>query len=184
MRLREDDDAPGCLPGVRPERVRDARFFAGFFPRGASDDGGRGEFDESAEIWRFNSAISSPRARTTRSSSATCPVTTANMRFSSPYSARNAAFSARNPEFSARSAAFSTASRSSGARSGTTTPCPTPAIDQLDTPKITPHQPHQPRRHQLNNYGTQAPTGEVFDLRSAVLGCHNGLLTCSDASLP
>jgi hypothetical protein len=47
-RLREDDDAPGCLPGLRPERVRDERFFAGFFDHGASEDGGREEFDESA----------------------------------------------------------------------------------------------------------------------------------------
>jgi len=47
------------LPGLRPDLVPDERFFAGFFAHGASDDGGRGEFDESAEDRRFNSAISS-----------------------------------------------------------------------------------------------------------------------------
>jgi hypothetical protein len=29
IRLREDDDAPGCLPGLRPDLLRDERFFAG-----------------------------------------------------------------------------------------------------------------------------------------------------------
>ena len=48
MRLREDDDAPGCFPGARPDLVRDERFLAGFFDQGASEDGGREEFDESA----------------------------------------------------------------------------------------------------------------------------------------
>lgn len=72
MRLREDDDAPGCLPGLRPERVRDERFFAGFYDHGASDDGGREEFDESAEDPRLNSAISSACSLTIRSSSTTC----------------------------------------------------------------------------------------------------------------
>jgi hypothetical protein len=55
-RLREDDAAPGCLPGLRPNLVRDERFFAGFFDHGASDDGGREEFNESADTWRSNSA--------------------------------------------------------------------------------------------------------------------------------
>lgn len=30
-------DAPGCLPGLRPDLVRDDRFFAGFLTHGASD---------------------------------------------------------------------------------------------------------------------------------------------------
>jgi hypothetical protein len=47
-RPREDDDAPGCLPGLRPEAVRNERLRAGFFDHGASDEGGRDEFDESA----------------------------------------------------------------------------------------------------------------------------------------
>jgi hypothetical protein len=55
-RLREDDDVSGCLPGLRPDLVRDERFFAGFFDHCASDDGGREEFDESAKDRRFNSA--------------------------------------------------------------------------------------------------------------------------------
>jgi hypothetical protein len=71
-RPREDDDAPNCLPGLRPDLVRDERFLAGFFDHGASDDGGRDEFDES-ELNR-------------RSSSATRSVTTANIRFNSAFS--------------------------------------------------------------------------------------------------
>jgi hypothetical protein len=106
MRLREDDDAPGCLPGLRPDLLRDERFFAGFFDHGASDDGGREEFDES-EANR-------------RSSSATRSVNAATMRSNSSCSTRKAAFSAR-------SAAFSAASCPSGARSGTTTPSPDPS---------------------------------------------------------
>jgi hypothetical protein len=31
-----------------PDRVRDERFFAGFFSHGASEEGGRDEFDEAA----------------------------------------------------------------------------------------------------------------------------------------
>jgi hypothetical protein len=73
-RLREDDGAPGCLPGLRPDLVRDERFLAGFFDHGASDDGGREEFDESAEDRRLNSAISSACSLTIRSSSTTCAV--------------------------------------------------------------------------------------------------------------
>jgi hypothetical protein len=110
VRLREDDDAPGCLPGLRPDLPRDERFFAGFFDHGASDDGGREEFDESEANCRSNCA--------TRSISA------ANMRSNSSCPTRNAEFSLRKPAFSARNAAFSAASRPSGARSGTTTPLP------------------------------------------------------------
>lgn len=72
MRLHEDDDAPGCLSGLRPELVRDERFLAGFFDHGASDDGEREEFDESAKDWRFNSTIPSACSLTIRSSSTTC----------------------------------------------------------------------------------------------------------------
>jgi len=35
------------LPGLRPDLVRDERFFADLLSHGASDDGGRDEFDES-----------------------------------------------------------------------------------------------------------------------------------------
>jgi hypothetical protein len=70
-RLREDDDAPGCLPGSRPGLAREERFFAGFFDHGASDDGGREEFDEPAEDPRFNSAIPSACSATIRSSPTT-----------------------------------------------------------------------------------------------------------------
>jgi hypothetical protein len=44
---RDDEDAPGCLPGLRPDRPRDERFLAGFLSHGTSEDGGRDEFDES-----------------------------------------------------------------------------------------------------------------------------------------
>ena len=37
-RLREADEAPGCLPGLRPDLVRDDRFCAGFFAHGASEE--------------------------------------------------------------------------------------------------------------------------------------------------
>ncbi|MBI1758457.1 MAG: hypothetical protein HYR62_04430 [Actinobacteria bacterium] len=40
---------------LRPERVRDDRFFAGCFNHGASVDGGREEFDESPPTRRSNS---------------------------------------------------------------------------------------------------------------------------------
>jgi hypothetical protein len=56
-RLRDDEDAPGCLPGWRPDRVREERLFAGFFSHGASEDGGREEFDESSDSRRVNSAV-------------------------------------------------------------------------------------------------------------------------------
>lgn len=59
MRLRDADAVPGCLPGLRPDFVRDDRFFAGFFAHGASDNGERDEFDESADKRRSNSATSS-----------------------------------------------------------------------------------------------------------------------------
>lgn len=47
-----------------------SRFFAGFLPHGASDDGGRDEFDESPASRRSNSAIRSPCAAITRAYSA------------------------------------------------------------------------------------------------------------------
>jgi hypothetical protein len=58
-RLRDTDEAPGCFPGPRPERVREERFFAGFLSQGESEDGGREEFDESADKRRSNSVIRS-----------------------------------------------------------------------------------------------------------------------------
>jgi hypothetical protein len=116
IRLREDPDAPGCLPGLRPDRVRDERFFAGFFAHGASDDGGREEFDESAANPRSSSAIRSVNLAITAINS---PIL---------------AFSARSCATSARRAAFSAASCATDRASDTTTPCPTPAHDQLDTP--------------------------------------------------
>jgi hypothetical protein len=67
----------GCLPGLRPDLLCEDRCFAGCFDHGTSDDGGREEFDESAEDPRFNSASSSACSVTTRSSSSTravnCP---------------------------------------------------------------------------------------------------------------
>jgi hypothetical protein len=51
-----DRDTPGCLPGLRPERSRDDRGFAGFLLHGGSEDGGRDEFDESKPNRRSNSA--------------------------------------------------------------------------------------------------------------------------------
>jgi hypothetical protein len=69
-RLRETDDAPGCLPGLRPDAIRDERFFAGFLSQGASDDGGREEFDESADSRRSSAQIRSDSSATTRFSSA------------------------------------------------------------------------------------------------------------------
>jgi hypothetical protein len=50
--------------------VRDERFFAGFLSHGASDEGGREEFDESADKRRSNSQIRSDSSATTRFSSA------------------------------------------------------------------------------------------------------------------
>ena len=47
---------PGCLPGLRPERVREERFAAGFFTNGESDDSGRDEFDESRPSGARNAA--------------------------------------------------------------------------------------------------------------------------------
>jgi hypothetical protein len=65
------------LPGLRPDLVREERFFAGFFDHGSSEDGGRDEFDESAADLRLNSAISSACSATICSSSTTravnCP---------------------------------------------------------------------------------------------------------------
>jgi hypothetical protein len=119
------------LPGLRPDLDRDERFFAGFFAHGASDDGGREEFEESAAAWRFNPAISSACSLMTRSSCATCPVSAATMLFISACSTRTAASLARSSSTAARSAAFSTRSAalsaiscsSGGGRSGTSTPC-------------------------------------------------------------
>lgn len=56
MRLRDEDDEPGCLPGLRPDLVREERFAAGFFAHGASEEGGREQFDESADNRCSNSA--------------------------------------------------------------------------------------------------------------------------------
>src|SRR5205807_7833178 len=55
-----------CFPGVRPDRVRDERFLAGFFSQGRSEDGGREELDESVDRRRSNSMIRSACAATTR----------------------------------------------------------------------------------------------------------------------
>jgi len=44
---------------LRPDLVRDERFLAGFFDHGASDDGGREEFDESEPNRRSSSATRS-----------------------------------------------------------------------------------------------------------------------------
>jgi hypothetical protein len=64
MSFREDDGAPGCLPGRRPERRRADRFFAGFFSHGASVEGGREELEESLDnrsrnssTWAVNTSI-------------------------------------------------------------------------------------------------------------------------------
>ena len=120
-RLRDAKDAPGCLPGLRPDRVRDDRFLAGFLSHGASEEGGRDEFDESADRRRSSSAIRSDSS--------------ASIRFSSAFSARNAAFSAAS-------------CCSSNGASGTTTPCPTPPKDQHDTPTaVIPTHPPQPQPH-------------------------------------
>ena len=129
MRLREDDDVPGCLPGLRPDLLRDERFFAGFFDHGASDDGGREEFDESHA--------------NRRSSSATRCVNAASIRCSCSCSARNTAFSVRNPAFFARSTAFSAASCPSSGRSGMTTPSPDPSrrSTQHAGDRVTPAPP-------------------------------------------
>jgi hypothetical protein len=67
---RDDPDSPGCLPGLRPDRARDDRLRAGFLAHGASDDGGREEFDESAPRRRSNSATRSVNAATIRFNSA------------------------------------------------------------------------------------------------------------------
>jgi hypothetical protein len=83
-RLREDDDVPGCLPGLRPDLAREERFLAGFFDHGASEDGGREEFDESAEDRRLNSAISSACSATICSSSTTRAVNVPTSCCSSP----------------------------------------------------------------------------------------------------
>jgi hypothetical protein len=56
MSFREDDGAPGCLPGRRPERLREDRFLAGFFCHGASVEGGREELEESFDSRRSSSA--------------------------------------------------------------------------------------------------------------------------------
>src|SRR5664279_1078496 len=53
---RDTPGSPGCLPGLRPDRSRDDRGFAGFFAYGESEDGGREEFDESAPSRRSSSA--------------------------------------------------------------------------------------------------------------------------------
>jgi hypothetical protein len=67
---RDTEDAPGCLAGLRPDRPRDERFFVGFFAHGASENGGREEFDESDDRRRSNSAIRSVWAATTDLNSA------------------------------------------------------------------------------------------------------------------
>ena len=90
------DAAPGCLPGLRPDRVRAERFFAGCLDHGGSEDGGLDEFDESVPARRSNSPIRSVNSAITRSSVAICP--------------RSAAFSVRSAAFSVRSAALSAAS--------------------------------------------------------------------------
>jgi len=79
---RDDDAAPGCLPGSRPDRVRDERFTRDF-SHSASEDGGRDEFDESAPNQRSSSAIRSACSPMTRSCSTTraeSPPTSANSR--------------------------------------------------------------------------------------------------------
>src|SRR5664280_2092261 len=53
---RDTPGSPGCLPGLRPDRSRDDRGFAGFLLHGGSEDGGREEFDESKPSRRSNSA--------------------------------------------------------------------------------------------------------------------------------
>jgi hypothetical protein len=70
IKLREADDAPGCLPGLRPDLVREEHLHAGFFDHGASEDGGRAEFDESSPSRRSNSAILSVCRPTIPSNSA------------------------------------------------------------------------------------------------------------------
>src|SRR5664279_4402714 len=52
---RDTPGSPGCLPGLRPDRSRQERCFAGFLFHGGSEDGGREEFDESAPSWRSSS---------------------------------------------------------------------------------------------------------------------------------
>src|SRR5664279_1207883 len=53
---RDTPGSPGCLPGLRPDRSRDDRRFAGFLLHGGPEDGGREEFDESKPSRRSNSA--------------------------------------------------------------------------------------------------------------------------------
>ena len=53
---RDTPGSPGCLHGLRPDRSRQERCFAGFLFHGGSEDGGREEFDESAPSRRSSSA--------------------------------------------------------------------------------------------------------------------------------
>src|SRR5450755_1052403 len=53
---RDTPGSPGCFPGLRPDRSRDDRGLAGCLLHGASEDGGREEFDESAPSRRSSSA--------------------------------------------------------------------------------------------------------------------------------
>lgn len=66
---REDEDAPGRFPGLRPAQPRDARFFASLFSHGASEDGRRDEAEDSFPRRRSSSAIRSPSSAITRSCS-------------------------------------------------------------------------------------------------------------------
>jgi hypothetical protein len=139
--IRIVDEAPrgrrrtGCLPGLRPDLLRDERFLAGFFDHGASEDGSREEFNESQANRRSSSVTCCvntppPCAAAPRARRAIRRFRSATQR--SPHAAR------RSPQPAAHPA------RGRARRH----PRPTPAEDQLNTPEITSHQPRQPQPHQ------------------------------------
>ena len=67
LTTRRDADAePSCLPGLRPDRLRDERFFAGCLSPGASADGGRDDVEEFLPRRRSSSAIRSACSAITR----------------------------------------------------------------------------------------------------------------------
>ena len=75
--LSAEDGAPGCLPGLRPDRARSDRS-RGFFRYGVSEDGGFDDVDESLPRRRRNSSICSASTASFACAASSCASLAAN----------------------------------------------------------------------------------------------------------
>jgi hypothetical protein len=101
--LSVEDGAPGCLPGLRPDRARSDRS-PGFFLYGLSEDGGFDDVDESLPKRRHNSSICSASTASFACASSSCASLAATCAAITSFCASSSATRARSHRTSAGAA--------------------------------------------------------------------------------